>query len=144
MKNNLVRHFGSDIIVSTYQNKKTLVTLQSTCYELLNECNEATTSEMETHRAILKVSDAIFQDIKNVPANKSFYPSPDEISLSAAQKFLPGNLYLLLSRIITGHNSSMKIVSIGQAIIQSGHRENVMSSLQLALAVQMHYFTGSK
>lgn len=144
MKTNLIRHLGNEIIVSTFKNNKTLVTLQSSCEEILNEYYECLTTEKDNQRAIQKASEIVLNDIKSVTPNKCTYPSSDDISLCNAQNFLPKSLNLLLSNIITGHNAHLKIVSIGQAIIQSAHRENVMSPLQLALAVQMHYFTGSK
>lgn len=144
MKINLVRHMGNEIIISTFKNKKTLVTLQTSCEEILNEYYESSTTETANRRAIQEVSKIILHDIKNVTPNKCTYPSPDDMTLCEAQKFLPVSLNTLLSNIITGHNAQLKIISIGQAIIQSAHRENVLSPLQLALAVQMHYFTGSK
>lgn len=144
MKHNLIQYFGNEVVVSTHQNKKTLVTLQSTCDEIINDYYEATLRETDTDRAISKVSDAILNDIKNIAPNKNFYPSSTDISLCNAHQLLPEKLHRLLSKLITGHNSSLKIASIGQAIIQSAHRENVLCPLQLALAVQMHYFTGSK
>lgn len=144
MKTNLLKHFGNEIIISTYKNKRALVILQTSFDEILSECYESATTETENDRAIEKVSEIILHSIKNLTPNKCSYPSSDDISLSDARKFLPEYLNRLLSKIITGHNASLKIVSIGQAIIQSAHRENVMSPLQIALAVQMHYFTGSK
>lgn len=144
MKHNLIQYFGNTIIISTHQNKKTLVTLESTCHEILNEHYEASLRETDIDKAIRKVSDVILNDIKNVPHNKTTYPSTTDISLCDAQQFLPEKLHRLLSNLITGHNAPLKIVSIGQAIVQSSHRENVLSPLQIALAVQMHYFTGSK
>lgn len=144
MKTNLMQHFGDEVIISTYKNNKTLVTLQTTCYEILNEFYEYTKKETGNHRAIRKASNIILHEIKNVNHNKGHYPSPNDICLNDAKSFLPESLLMLLSNIITGHHALLKIVSIGQAIIQSGHRENVMSPLQIALAVQMHYFTGSK
>lgn len=144
MKSNLIQYFGNEIIISTHQNKKMLVTLQSTCHEILNKYYEETHRGIDIDRDIQKVSGAILHDIKNVPPNKSSYPSSEDISLCDAQQFLPEKLHRLLSYLITGHNASLKIVSIGQAIVQAAHRENVLSPLQLALAVQMHYFTGSR
>lgn len=144
MKTNLVKYFGEEIVISTFQNKKTLVTLRSTSYEILNDFYESSNTENEKNNRIIKTSETIFDDIKNVAPNKDFYPSSSKISLDEAKKFLPESLHLLLSRIIIGHNAPLKIVSIGQAIIQAAHRENVMCPLQIALATQMHYFTGSK
>lgn len=144
MKLNLIEHLGDEIVVSTHKNNQTLVTLRTTCNEILNDCYQASKTTSETHQIIRKASDIILRDIKNVPPNKSHYPTPGDITLTAAEQFLPESLFLFLSRIITGSKSSLKIASIGQAIIQTAHRENVMSPLQLALAVQMHYFTGSK
>lgn len=144
MKTNLIKYFGRDIVMSTYKNKQTMVILQANYDEILYEFHEFLKTETAIQRDIRKVSDVILQEIKNVTPNKFHYPSPSDINLNNGQIFLPKSLQLLLSHIITGHNSALKIVSIGQAIIQSNHRENVMSPLQLALAVQMHYFTGSK
>lgn len=144
MKTNLMQYFGNEIIISTFQNKRTLVTLQTTCHEILNEFYESSKTEMANHQVIRKASDVILDDIKSVAPNKCSYPSASDISLCDTQQFLPASLMLLLSHIITGYNSPLKIVSIGQAIVQACHRENVLAPLQLALAVQMHHFTGSK
>lgn len=51
---------------------------------------------------------------------------------------------MLLSEIVNGNSALLKIVSIGHAIIQSNHRENVMSPLQIGLAAQMYHFTTSR
>ncbi len=144
MKSNLSQHFGDEIVLSTYKNKKTLVVLQSSCEEILNDYFEDSKKETASIRSVRKTSEIILNEIKSVAPNKASYPSSNEISLCNAQNFLPKHLNLLLTDIVTGHNATLKVVSIGQAIIQSAHRENVMSPLQLALAVQMHYFTGSK
>lgn len=144
MRANLSKHFGNELVISTFKNKKTLVTLQSGCEEILNDFFEYSKKETANHRLVRKTSEIILHEIKNVTPNKASYPSPEEISLCDSKTFLPEHLNHLLSEIITGHNATLKVVSIGQAIIQSAHRENVMSPLQLALAVQMHYFTGSK
>lgn len=144
MKTNLVKYFGDEIVISTFQNKKTLATLRSTSYKILNDFYESSNAENKKNNQIIEVSEAIFNDIKNVTPNKDFYPSSRDLTLNEAKNFLPASLQLLLSRIITGHNASLKIVSIGQAIVQAAHRENVMCPLQIALATQMHYFTGSK
>lgn len=144
MKTNLLKYFGEEIVISTFQNKKTLVTLRSTSYEILNEFYESSNAENDKNKRIIKTSETILSDIKKVTPNKDFYPSSSDISLDEAKKFLPESLQLLLSRLITGHNAPLKIVSIGQAIVQAAHRENVMCPLQMALATQMHYFTGSK
>lgn len=144
MKTNLLKHFGDDIIISTVRNKKSLVTFRSTCYEILDNFYEASNNENEKQLIIKRASDFIFDDIKKVTPNKDFYPSASDISLNEAKKFLPETLLALLSNIITGHNASLKIVTIGQAIVQTAHRENVLSPLQIGLAAQMHHFTGSR
>ena len=65
-------------------------------------------------------------------------------SVEIAISFLPESLILLLDTLIVGVDKKLKIVSIGQAIMQATRPLVLVAPLQLGLAVQMHYHFGSR
>lgn len=146
MKANMQKHFGDEVIISSVKNKKTLVTLRTKCYDILNEFYESSRNDNEKEKelAIHKVASYILGDIKKVTPNKDFYPSMNDFTVAEAQQFMPKSLTMLLNEIVNGNGALLKIASIGHAIIQTNHRENVMSPLQIGLAAQMYHYTASR
>ena len=69
---------------------------------------------------------------------KALYPSLDEISAQDNMKYVPESLQVLLKTIFSGKDVRLKIISIGQSIVQAAAPRMFMVPLQLALGVQLH------
>lgn len=69
---------------------------------------------------------------------KALYPSLDEISAQDNMKYVPESLQVLLKTIFSGKDVRLKIMSIGQSIVQAAAPRMFIVPLQLALGVQLH------
>ena len=79
-------------------------------------------------------------DIKTTLAPmEDTYPTTAELKLAAALDFIPVSLRLLLQHLFVGKDTSRKVASIGQAVVQAVRSRVVMVPLQLGVAVQMHH-----
>ena len=58
--------------------------------------------------------------------------------------FLPTSLRVLLELLFTGKDTTKKVASIGQAIVQAIHPRVVIMPLQLGLPVEMHHHFASR
>lgn len=87
----------------------------------------------------------ITSDIKNLDASNTNYPCSGEMSsVDQALEFIPNLLQVFLKNIFVGKDISLKLASIGQAIIQAARPKAVIAPLQLGLGVQMHHHFASK
>ena len=148
MKKKLIDHFGDSIIISELDGKANVVTFKSAAHSILNTFyNRQKKNDCESEKtAIIKTAAKLIQsDIKDIGANKEFYPSSDEIvSIESNLKCVPGSLQDFLKHIIENKKSEVKIASIAQAIIQSSISRKVLEPLQIGLGVFCHHQFGSK
>lgn len=102
-------------------------------------------NQSEKQRMIQSVAKIIKTDVCLIPSNKEVYPSSESLSnLELQRNFLPDALYDLLDGMFVEKDRVLKVVSIGQAIIQAIRPRTIISPLQFGLAVQMHHNFGSK
>ena len=103
-------------------------------------------SEEEEKMYIIETAARILRnDIKRMEVSNEYYPSPDDlesVDLNIAK--LPSSLKLLLRNIFSSQGSSIKVASIGQAIVQQVRPKAVTMPLQIGLAIQMHRHFGSR
>ena len=140
MKKKLLTHFGDSVIISEFNGKANVVTFKSAAHsisEFNGKANVVTFKsaahsilhsfynrqkkgdcESEKFEIIKTAAKLILSDIKNIEANKTFYPSSDEImSIDSNPNCVPGSLYDFLKYIIDSKKSDVKIIALGQAII---------------------------
>ena len=148
MKKKLIAHFRDSIIISELDGKVNVVTFKSAAHSILNMFyNRQKKNDCESEKAaVIKTASKLIQsDIKDIGANKEFYPSSDEI-MSTESNFncVPGSLQDFLKHIIENKKSEVKIASLAQAIIQSSISRKVIEPLQIGLGVFFYYHFGSK
>ena len=86
----------------------------------------------------------IKQHIKEFNQTRDAYPSEEELSIKGALDFLPPCLRQFLETLFCGKDTSTKVASIGQAIMQAARPRILLAPLQIGLGVQMHYMFQSK
>ena len=72
------------------------------------------------------------------------YPACDELGSEESINFLPKSLKVLLTGLIAMKSGSVKIASIGQAIMQATRPRVLLAPLQLGLSVQLHHHFASR
>ena len=77
-----------------------------------------------------------------MPVDKNYYPSNNDIL--SHEKHIPESLAVFLNILFSEKDASLKISSIGQAIMQATRPRLVIEPLQLGLAIQMHHMFGSR
>ena len=76
---------------------------------------------------------------------RTYYPSfGDDHSVCEQVQYLPPSLQNLLREIFKNKDGEVRVVSLGQAIIQAARPRTVMATLQLGFAVQVHHRFGSR
>lgn len=84
-------------------------------------------------------------DIMSLEYSKAVCPSSVDINSEQNIRFVPDSLQTLLRALFIGQNdSSVKVASVGQAIIQASRPRTLIAPLQIALSVQMHHHFGSR
>lgn len=74
----------------------------------------------ENDRMIQGTGKLIKSEVLRMPSNKNFYPTADQLkNIQLQTSFLPNALILLLNELFTEKNHELKLVSIGQAIVQA-------------------------
>ena len=148
MKKRLIDHFKDRIIITELAGKSNVVTFRSTASVILHQFYESPKnedSESEKYRLIETAAKLIKNDAKLMRTDSSVYPSSKEIrSVDENLACLPGTLKVLLQNVFVGKDTSLKVASIGQAIIQSIRPRILNSPLQIGLGVQMHRQFGSR
>lgn len=78
-------------------------------------------------------------------SNKEEYPNPEDLSSPEKQlSLLPKSLLEFLMGIIQSKNRDLKLVGIGQAIVQAARPRAIIAPVQIGLAVQMSHHFKSK
>ena len=65
-------------------------------------------------------------------------------SVDQALEFIPKLLQIFLKNVLVGKDISLKLASIGQAVIQAASPKALIAPLQLGLGIQMHHHLSSK
>eukprot|EP00794_Sanderia_malayensis_P014565 gene14565-16067_t len=124
------------------------VTFRSTAASVLHKFYEQPKhhdSEKEQLRTIETAATLIQNEIKNMSATKTTYPTSEEIqSVDQNLSYVPSGLQLFLKKIFVEKNPEKKIASIKQAIIQARRPQVFIAPLQIGIGVQMHHHFGSK
>ncbi|CAC5372533.1 unnamed protein product [Mytilus coruscus] len=149
MKNKLKEHFGDEIIISEINGKQNVVTFRNTVRSILHEFYEQTNTNRsidEGNKSIIKAAAKILKSeiLSSETSIKALYPSPDELSAQNNMKYVPESLQTLLQTIFSGKDTRLKIMSIGQSIVQAAAPRMFMLPLQLALGVQLHHNFSSR
>ncbi|XP_060603948.1 uncharacterized protein LOC132756825 [Ruditapes philippinarum] len=147
MKNKLIEHFGSDIVIGNLDGKSDFISLKTTASSIIHNFHKRQQNEQSDEREniITTAAKLIKNDIQSIQCDKSFYPSSENVkSLKENLAFVPTSLLVFLNNIFVEKNSEVKIATIGQAIMQACIPRNVICPLQLGLGVQMHHHFGSK
>jgi 5'-3' exonuclease len=146
MKIKLKRHYGMSIIITELNGKENVVTFRQTATNILHNFykeSEVLKSDEENKRFLIKTAATLIKnDIRNMPVDKSFYPSVQDIL--SKEGHLPNSLSSFLKTVTSENVSSTKVNSIGQAIIQATRPRLVIEPLQIGLAVQLHHMFGSR
>ena len=125
-----------------------VVTFITTAKKLLHDFHNTKADddpEKEKLRIIETAAKIIKSDVKNLNMMSLFYPSTQEIeSITACLNYLPISLQTLFRDMFSGKDTSMKVASIGQAIMQQVRPRTITPPLQIGLAVQMHRQFGSR
>jgi len=99
----------------------------------------------ENDKIIKTTGKLIKSDVLKIPGNKTVYPTAAELrNIELQASFLPHSLVLLLNELFTDTNHQLKLVSIGQAIVQAIRPRALIAPLQFGLGVQMHHNFCSK
>ena len=121
MKEKLKGLFGEKIVIITVNNRN-VVTFHSTAASIISEFYKqpkVDDYEVEKSRIMKAAAKLITSDIKNLDASNTNYPCSREISsVDQALEFIPKLLQIFLKNIFVGKDISLKLASIGQAIIQ--------------------------
>ncbi|VDI73947.1 Hypothetical predicted protein [Mytilus galloprovincialis] len=149
MKNKLQEHFGDKVIISEINGKPNVVTFRNTVRSILQEFYEQTNTNPsidEEKKSIIQAAAKILKSeiLSSETSNKALYPSPDELSAQNNMKYVPESLQTLLQTIFSGKDTRLKIMSIGQSIVQAAAPRMFMLPLQLALGVQLHHNFSSR
>eukprot|EP00745_Piridium_sociabile_P028795 TRINITY_DN4651_c0_g1_i13.p1 TRINITY_DN4651_c0_g1~~TRINITY_DN4651_c0_g1_i13.p1 ORF type:complete len:569 (-),score=93.64 TRINITY_DN4651_c0_g1_i13:45-1751(-) len=135
MKKMLLEHFGDSITISESEGKSDVVTLKTTASNIVRKFYEEqkkNDSDCESIRLIRTAAALIRSDIMSMCCDSS------QLSKDLQLDFLPLTLRTLLTEIIRGKNTDLKIASIGQCIVQATRPNTCIAPLQVHLAVQMH------
>lgn len=124
LKKQLQQQFGNSIFIAEGEGLRNIVTLREKTSSILRshfEKNRQIVDEDSQKRVIIQTAARLIKsDIKTfVPSVTNRYPSTDELRLDPALDYLPDTLQLMLSSLFAGKNTSKKVASIGQAVIQA-------------------------
>lgn len=145
MKIKLKEHYGNSIIITELNGKENVVTFRQNAATILHTFYKESVlkSDEENKRFLIKTAATLIKnDIRNMPVEKAFYPSVQDIL--SKEGHLPDSLSSFLKVVTSENVSSTKINSIGQAIIQATRPRIVIEPLQIGLAVQLHHMFGSR
>ena len=124
MKARLQEHFGDQIIITEINGKPNVVTFRITVANILHDFHaQPKNVDLETEKLniIRTASRLIKSDIKLIKTSNDIYPLI-ETEAETNANFLPQTLKLLLEGILAGKDD-VKVVSIGQAIVQAADLE---------------------
>jgi len=117
---------------------------EKTAQILRSYFNQSKSNDEESQKRAINETAArlIKSDIKtNVTSVTDSYPPVTDLRLQPSLEFIPDSLRLLLYSLFVG-DSSKKVASVGQSIVQAARPRAVVAPLQIELSVQMHHLSG--
>ena len=146
MKMEIMKHFGDRVIITEINGKQNVVTFHTTAARILHDFHskKSQNTKNEKVQIIETAAKLLKQDIKDIEQNREMYSSSADLSPQTALQFLPSSLHRFLDVMIHGQDSTRKISSLGQAIIQAVRPRVILAPLQIGLGVQMHHHFQSK
>lgn len=127
MKKRLQTYFGSDIIITEVNGKPNIVTFRRTASSILNEFYRRPSSKSPEEEKLSMIETAaklIKADIMSLKDSKAVYPSSVDINSEQNIIFVPDSLQTLLRALFSQNDSSVKVASLCQAIIQASRTKN--------------------
>ena len=147
MKTKIIEHFGDNVVISSIDGRRDIVTLKSNAASIIHSfyTESQGQSDEEKKAKILETAAKLLQDdISSMKVSRDYYPDFNDISSKEKNiSFLPNSLQLFL-KVVVGQANDIKVASIGQSIIQSCRPRSVIAPLQLGLGVQLHHHFGSR
>ena len=146
MKTKLLEYFGDKIIITDINGKPNVVTFKTTATAILQEfhAHEDVLDIKEEQENIIKTAAKLIKnDLKSIPTSSDSYPTITTDAESHA-RYLPASLSTFLSVLNSEKNNTLKVASIGQAIVQAARPRVVIAPLQIGLAVQLHHNFASR
>ena len=126
MKSCIKKQFGEDIIITEINGKSNVVTFRHTAASIISDFYQQpkeTDPESEKNRTIEAASKLIKSDIKSVTQPMDAYPTCSQLSSTDETLwYLPSSLRIFLESLFVGMDTTKKISSIGQAIMQAVRR----------------------
>ena len=144
MKAKLLERFGTEIHIAKCQGNYNVVTLKNTVSAILKaHYNGATHIDPESQkkRIIESAAKLIKDDIKSMKSSNDNYDT--QLSLSESLAYLPDSLKTFMNILVSG-KESIKIASLGQALVQAARPRNLLAPLQIGMGVQMHHHFASR
>lgn len=146
MKTKLLEHFGDKIIITDINGKPNVVTFKTTATSILQEFHvqqKDVDIDAEQLNIIKAAAKLIKNDLKSIATLGDSYPVIATDAESHVD-YLPATLSTFLGVVLTGKDNSVKLASIGQAIVQAARPRVVIAPLQIGLAVQLHHNFASR
>lgn len=153
MKQRIMEHFEGNVTFTKVRPGEVKVCLRSSTADIMREfyrtkldCTASKTedqikSEILTAAACLLRNDML--DILNT--NKEAFNFFHVLeSQEQSIQFLPPSLRILLEKLFRGKNKTMKIASIGHAIIEASRPRSLSTPLQLGLGIELHHHFSSR
>jgi hypothetical protein len=149
MKRKLMERYGGNVIFAQSGSLPTIVTLKSSCSNILQEYfkNQRENDNPEDKKAkIIKAAAKLLKaDIGDVTCSREEYPCSENIASKERNlEYLPPSLQVFLSTLLKKNAKKAKIAAIGQAIMQCTRPKTLLAPLQIGLGVQMHHLFGSR
>ena len=146
MKKRIKDYYGDDIIITEINGKHNVVTFTTAASKILHEFHH-TAGKNDTTREKIRVIETaaklIKSDIQSITQCKDFYPTSDDMSIQKAKAFIPESLATFL-QVCLPENSTTKVASLGQAIMQATRPRALLCPLLLGLGVQLHHHFSSR
>ena len=133
-------------MITDINGKPNVVTFRTTAAAILQEFyiqQDDVDIEEQKMNIIKTAAKLIKKDLKSLPTSSGNYPTIDTDAESHVH-FLPATLSAFLGVLVSEKNNSLKVASIGQAIVQAARPRVVIAPLQIGLAVQLHHNFSSR
>jgi hypothetical protein len=147
MTKKLKDHFQENVVIFEKRGTSGVVTLRQAVPSILKDFYQRPKQNSEDEKiAIIKTAAKLIKsELMSLEDDKDFYPSSEQISsLNDNLAYLPEGLSTFLDNLIGDSRSSLKISSVGQAIMKATRQRSFIPPLQLGLAVQVHHCFGSR
>ena len=148
MKNKLKVHFGAHIVITQINRKSNIVTFRIAADRIMHsfyEQKKTDNTESESQHIAVTAAKLIRNIIKCAEIDNESYPTQNQLETTEeALKFVPSLLVSFLQVLMIGKDTDLKLVSIGQAIMQACWPRVMLAPLQFGLSTQMHHMFGSR